>query len=168
MDAGIACWESKRAYDSVRPITAIRYALKGKRMTMWAGQYNGIHEIDAKRFQPYQTLTFVTPAFPEYPSGHSSFSAAAAEVLERFTGSDHFGLSVTRKAGESPVEPFRVPKRPVEIHMETFTDAANLAGVSRRFGGIHFIDGDLDAREMGRKVGAKVWQQAQRHIQGRG
>ena len=60
---------------------------------------------DGANWQPYQASTVVTPPFPEYISGHSIFSAAGAEILKRFTGSDNFGNSVTIQAGHSGLSP---------------------------------------------------------------
>jgi membrane-associated phospholipid phosphatase len=47
----------------------------------WRGPYLGVGKRSGASWQPYQSLTFVTPPFPGYVSGHASFSAAAAEVL---------------------------------------------------------------------------------------
>lgn len=55
-----------------------------------ASQHSGVQWIRALRWVPYQKSTFVTPAFPGYTSGHSTFSRAAAEVLTAFTGSAFF------------------------------------------------------------------------------
>ena len=108
----------------------------------------------------------MTPAFPEYPSGHSTFSASAAECLKRFTGSDSFGLSVNFAVGSSTLEPGLVPAVATNIAFSTFSEAADAAGFSRRTGGIHFIPGDLDARAMGRSVGPVVWDKCQAYING--
>jgi hypothetical protein len=102
----------------------------------------------------------VTPPFAEYPSGHSTFSAAAAEVLRRCTGSDAFGATATIEAGSSHIEPGRVPAGDVTLHWDTFSAAADEAGLSRRYGGIHFRQGDLVGRAVGRRVGARVWRLA--------
>jgi len=59
-----------------------------------------------------------------------------------------------------------VPKKDVILSWETFSDAADEAGISRRYGGIHFAQGDLDGREMGRKVGAQAWDRAQEFVNG--
>lgn len=126
-DASIGCWTAKVTYDSVRPITAIRY----------------LFDADWK---PYQPDSFLTPPFAEYTSGHSTFSAAAATVLKRFTGSEEFNYSVTVKG--------------VELSWRTFEDAADEAGMSRRYGGIHFEDGDLAGRHMGKKIGEQVWKKS--------
>ncbi len=84
------------------------------------------------------THTRPTPPFPEYSSGHSNFSAAGAEILKRFTHSDRFGALVTLCAGSSRVEPGAAPASDITLSRSTFSDAAVQAGLSRRYGGIHF------------------------------
>lgn len=161
MDAGIAVWDAKRAYDSVRPMTAIRYQFNGQTVRAWAGPGQGAREIDGAAWHTYQTEFFPTPPFPEFPSGHSGFSASSAEILKRFTGSDNFGYQFTVIAGSLKVEPGVVPARDMIWTMSTFSQAADYAGISRRYGGIHFKDGDLASRRIGRQVGAVVWEKAQ-------
>ncbi|HEY6866548.1 MAG TPA: T9SS type A sorting domain-containing protein [Candidatus Eisenbacteria bacterium] len=165
MDAGIAVWEAKRFYDSERPITAIRFLKAGKKVLGYV-PFAGKQVIDGADWLPYQPCTFITPPFAEYPSGHSGFSAAGAEILRRFTGSDALGASVTFKAGSGRVEPGFAPSQDVTLSWATFSDAADQAGMSRRLGGIHFEQGDLDSRHLGRLVGARVWEVAQAYISG--
>jgi hypothetical protein len=162
MDASILCWESKRFYDYVRPISAIRFLFAGRRILAWGGPFQGTRIIDGATWQPY----IPTPPFAEYTSGHSTFSSASAEVLKSFTGSDFFGNSATIAAGSSFVEPGAVPATDVTLAWATFTEAAEEAGISRRYGGIHFEDGDLQARIMGRQIGARVWEKAQTYFNG--
>ena len=165
-DAAIAAWDNKRAYDSVRPITAIRFLFDGRPVRAWGGPYRGTQVIDGGDWLPYQPESVVTPAFPEYTSGHSTFSAAAAEVLKRFTGSDHFGDSTTMAAGSSRYEPGAVPATDVTLRWDTFSAAADEAGLSRRYGGIHFAPGDLDGRAAGRGVGAQAWSKSLTYVNG--
>jgi hypothetical protein len=101
LDASIACWDAKRTYDSVRPVTAIHFLFAGKEVTAWGGPGQGTRRIAGERWQPY----LATPPFGEYPSGHSTFSAAAATVLAGFTGSDRFGAGATVAAGSSRIDP---------------------------------------------------------------
>jgi hypothetical protein len=122
--------------------------------------------MDGAQWLPYQASTFPTPPFPEYSSGHSTFSAAGAEILRLFTGSDRFGNSVTFPAGSSKFETGAVPADDVTLRWATFSDAANQAGLSRRYGGIHFEQADLDARAAGRLVARQAWAKAQRYISG--
>ena len=165
-DAGIVAWDCKRAYDYVRPVTAVHFLFAGKTVRAWAGPYRGTRVIDGADWEPYQPVTFVTPPFPEFISGHSAFSAAGAEVLKAFTGSDTFGASATVQAGSSKVEPGAVPATDVTLSWATFSDAADQAGVSRRYGGIHFVQADLQGRHGGRLVGAQVWAKALTYFNG--
>lgn len=164
-DAGIAVWDAKRFYDSERPITAVRFLKAGQMVRAYVPGV-GRTMIRGEQWMPYQPLTFITPPFAEFPSGHSAFSSASAEVLMRFTGSDHFGHSVTVAAGSSKVEPGIAPARPVRLVWESFSAAADEAGFSRQYGGIHFNDGDMVSRKLGRQVGAAVWDKAMEYIHG--
>ena len=165
-DAGIAAWDAKIHYDYVRPITAIHYLKSGQKIRAWAGPGLGTRVIDGEAWRPYQPEWFPTPPFSEYVSGHSTFSAAAAEILQRFTGGDVFGASVTIAQGDLGVES-GVPSKPVTLTWQTFSAAADEAGLSRRYGGIHFEDGDLEGRKLGRAVGALAWEMALGYIRGR-
>jgi Domain of unknown function (DUF6851)/VCPO second helical-bundle domain len=165
-DAGCCAWDNKRAFNSVRPITAIRTLFRGQIVRAWGGPYQGTKLIDGATWFPYQPTTFPTPPFPEYSSGHSNFSAAGAEILKRFTHSDRFGAFVTLPAGSSRVEPGAVPSSDITLSWATFSDAADEAGSSRRYGGIHFEQGDLDARATGRMAARLAWEQARDHWEG--
>jgi hypothetical protein len=166
LDASIAVWDCKRVFDSVRPITAIRFLMAGREIRAWGGPFKGTQTILGEQWRPYQTGAQPSPAFPEFSSGHSAFSAAAAEVLRSYTGSDAFAYSVTIKAGASGVEPGAVPAQDVTLAWSTFSEAADQAGISRRYGGIHFKEGDIQSRTMGRKIGAQAWAKARAYFAG--
>ena len=160
LDASIAVWDCKVAYDYIRPVSAIRILYRGRTIEAWAGPGKGTQVINGEAFRSY----IGTPPFAEYTSGHSAFSAASAEILTLFTGSDVLGASHTILAGSSSVEPGLAPSRDVILSWRTFQEAANEAGLSRRYGGIHFKDGDLASRRMGRKIGQAVWEKAERYF----
>ncbi len=162
-DAGCCAWDNKRAFNSVRPITAIRTLFQGQAVRAWAGPYQGTKLIDGAAWFPYQPTTFPTPPFPEYSSGHSNFSAAGAEILKLFTHNDRFRGSTTLPAGSSRVEPGAVPASDLSLSWATFSEAADQAGLSRRYGGIHFEQGDLDARATGRIAARTAWEKAQEY-----
>ena len=166
LDASVSSWHVKRVFDYVRPVSAIHFLFAGEQVKAWAGPGLGTRLIDGATWEPYQANTVVTPPFPEYVSGHSIFSASAARVLKEFTGSDVFGHSVTVSAGTSRVEPGLAPVADVTLTWRKFSDAADEAGISRRFGGIHFIDGDLQARKMGGKIGRQAWRKAMTYFNG--
>lgn len=168
LDSGICCWDSKRFYDYARPITAIRIRYQGQNIQGWGGPGQDTVTLKGENWIPYQPGNFITPPFAEYTSGHSTFSAASAEVLKRFTGSDFFGGSVSFAVGSSTHDPGRSPKVPVTLNWSTFTEAADEAGMSRRYGGIHFESGDMEARRMGRHIGGAVYDRAMEFINGTG
>jgi len=117
---------------------------------------------------PYQLPTFVTPSFQGYISGHSTFSRAAAEVMTGITGSEFFpgGLSEwIVKAGS-----FRIdagPSSDIALQWATYYDAADQAGQSRLFGGIHVQADDFTGRIVGSTCGKDAWVAAQRYYTGR-
>jgi hypothetical protein len=219
-DAAIAAWGLKGHYDSVRPISMIRYmgglgqssdpaqpsynreglplvpdlvevvtkasSAPGQRhaslagdvgaiaIRAWSGnpkdpktETGGVHWILAINWVPYQVPTFVTPSFPGYASGHSTFSRAAAEVLTGFTGSEYFpgGLDEwTTKAGSLKVE--TGPTKDVTLQWATYYDAADLAGLSRLYGGIHIPADDFTGRKVGSACGIAAWARAQQYFSG--
>ena len=166
MDASIASWDAKRAYDSVRPITAVRKLLAGQMVMAWAGPNKGIHMVKGEEWWPYQEPFLITPPFAEYVSGHSTFSHAAAVVFRAFTGSDTFGAYAIVRPGSSPIDIMTVPAAPEILRWPTFTAAAREAALSRRYGGIHFAHGDLEGRKLGSKIGELNWQRAQEYFNG--
>jgi hypothetical protein len=128
---------------------------------------SGVGWILAVDWVPYQRSTFVTPAFAGYVSGHSTFSRAAAEVLTAFTGSPYFpgGLSEwTTPAGELLHE--EGPSADTTLQWATYYDAADQAGVSRLFMGIHIAADDLEGRQIGAICGTDAWALALRYFDG--
>jgi hypothetical protein len=171
MDASVAAWALKYRFDFVRPITAIRSRYKGKQVTSWLGPYRGYGQVPGEQWIPYQAPTVVTPPFPEYVSGHSTFSSAAATILAQYTGSDAFGAAVTVKAGSSLFEPRTdtqagTPASDVVLSWPTLSAAAKDAGLSRRLGGIHFQDGDEDGNNLGKQAGGNVLARTMAYING--
>jgi hypothetical protein len=177
MDAGIAAWEAKTHYDYVRPVRAIRelgdLGLIGAPGTdeltgeighvveAWAGPGADAATILAENFITYQTPgSDVSPPFAEYISGHSAFSAAGAAVLALYAGSDSFGAGIEFAPGSSRFEPGLTPSETVTLSWDSFTDAADEAGISRLYGGIHFEDGDLYGRTLGRAAGEAAFREA--------
>jgi hypothetical protein len=120
-DAGVVCWECKYHFDVWRPVTA------------------------AREEDPDWSPLLVTPPFPAYTSGHSSFSGSAAAALAAFFGSDE-----VRFASTSDGVPGVVRSYP------GFWAAAEEAGMSRIYGGIHWSFDNADGLRCGREVGEYV------------
>jgi len=178
-DAGISTWEAKTFYDYTRPVRTVRELgelgligefnedLGGFAIEAWAGPGQGTQTILATDFLTYQTPgSDPSPPFGEYTSGHSAFSASGATILELFSGSDQFGASVTFEPGESRFEPSVTPQQEVTLAWDTFSTAADEAGISRIYGGIHFQDGDHRGRNMGAQIGPQAFQLAESYWNG--
>jgi len=166
MDASISAWAAKYQYDSWRPISAIRTRYFNKTVTSWLGPKKGYGKVLGQNWLPYQEPNVVTPAFPEYVSGHSTFSAAGRLILNSFFGTDSFNASVRIPAGNTRIEPGFAPSRDVVITWKTLSEAADDAGWSRRWGGIHFYAGDQQGRALGRLIGYNDFLKAQDYWDG--
>jgi hypothetical protein len=103
-DGFVVCWRDKFAYDLLRPVTYIR-----------------------RLIDPAWEPLLITPPFPEYPSGHSTQSGAAAQVLTHVFG-EPFAFTDTTHVDDG------LPPR----DFPDFWTAAREAGISRLYGGIHF------------------------------
>ena len=128
----------------------------------------GIGWIRAVEWMPYQLRTFVTPAFPGFVSGHSTFSGAGAEALTALTGSAYFpgGIAEFVARRDSFLRFERGPETDVHLQWATYLDAADQAGQSRLWGGIHIEVDDLVGRRVGLEVGRGAIPWAQRHFGG--
>lgn len=116
-DSFISCWSAKYQYNLLRPVTYIQANIRRS----WA---------------PYVE----TPPFPEYPSGHSVVSAAAADVLTSLFGPVAFTDTLHVADGERP------------RHFTSFEAAANEAAISRLYGGIHYRSAIENGMRQGRCI----------------
>jgi PAP2 superfamily len=155
LDASICCWDAKRAYDYVRPITAIRTLFANESVPGFRGAVQGIGSMLGAQWSPFQPASFITPPFAEFTSGHSTFSAAGAGILQLFTGSDRFEHSVRVSPNTLATDP-SVPQQEVVLSWPTFTSAAREAGDSRMLGGIHFRNGNEYGLSMGAALAPRV------------
>ncbi|WP_370415559.1 vanadium-dependent haloperoxidase [Streptomyces fradiae] len=161
-DAAIGSWAVKLDYDFARPSTLIPYDRRGRQIQSWGGPGQGTVAMDGVDWQAYVAV----PPFAATVSGHSTFSGAAAEFLRRFTGTDSFGDSFRFKAGTSTIEPGLTPHEDVVLTWPTFTEAAQQAGISRVYGGMHWDFDNEPAIEMGHKIGAVVHRRAMHYFNG--
>lgn len=163
-DAFIACWECKRFYDNSRPYWLVRHYFGDKEIKGWGGPGKGQVTLKGSEWHPYSPAMFVTPPFPGYCSGHSTVSAASAKILELFTGSDTFGISVVRTPGELTEQGHEDAK--VTLSLPTFTATAEMAGISRVMGGYHVQFDNIEALKLGRKVAEYSWPIYQAYFDG--
>lgn len=178
-DAAIATWDAKVNFDYARPVTVIRDLgylgligepgmdeLTGETgyvvqafggIAADTGTSLGTRTILAENFITYQLPGGEqSPPFAEYTSGHSTFSAAGAAVLQAFTGSDHLDARITVPPGTSAFDA-ALPGDVYQFQWDTFSEAANAGGASRIYGGIHFSDANIDGLSAGADIGAGAY-----------
>jgi len=128
----------------------------------------GVGWILAENWWPYQRPSFVTPPFAGYVSGHSTYSRAAARVMEFLTGSEFFPGGL----GEfvAPQNEFLVfedgPSVDVVLQWARYMDASDQCSLSRIWGGIHPPADDLPGRMMGEEIAPVSFMHARRHFAG--
>ncbi|RXG32397.1 vanadium-dependent haloperoxidase [Leeuwenhoekiella marinoflava] len=162
MDAFIASWDSKMFYDSARPFALVHYYFKDKEIKGWKGPGKGIDTLGGEDWRPYSPSDFLCPPFPSYTSGHSTISGACAEVLRLWTGSDSLNVQVALRAGQL-TEPEALGEE-VILDFPTFTQAAEMAGISRVMGGYHIQSDNIAGLTLGRAVAHRVWDFYNEHL----
>ncbi|GGW22981.1 hypothetical protein GCM10007383_03650 [Arenibacter certesii] len=150
MDAFISCWDSKMHYDYARPYALVHDYYQDKMITAWGGPDEGMIKLKGQDWRPYSPAEFLCPSFPSYVSGHSTISGGCAEALKLFTGSDYFGVEVALIPG-ALTEP-KNTDAPVIIKFPTFTETADMAGISRVMGGYHIQADNVAGLELGRNI----------------
>ncbi len=187
-DAAIVAWEIKRETSTARPISLVRYfaasdprglplvpgvlevrdgRMRVRRWHAFPVAGSSVFWDDPSGWVPFQRSDFVTPAFPAFVSGHSIFSRSAAEVLAALTGSTFFPgglLEVVTPSNFVRID--RLPSAEVHLQWATYFDAADQAGLSRVWGGIHLEPDDLKGRQLGHLVGLDALQKARRYFAG--
>lgn len=124
-DAAIVSWKTKYTYDFWRPITAIREGDTDN---------NPLTDKDAV-WEPLLS----TPPFPDYTSGHSTFSGAASAILESYFGNQRPFVASSDDGTKTR-------------YFQNLRQAANEAGMSRIYGGIHYMSANIQGLEAGRKI----------------
>jgi hypothetical protein len=162
MDAFIASWEAKMHYDYARPYLLVHTYFRDKKIKAWGGPGKGTVEMAGKDWRPYSPDVFVCPPFPSYVSGHSTISGGCSEILKWYTGSDTFGEKVKVKPGMM-TEP-EINADSIVLNFTTFTETANMAGISRVMGGYHIQADNIAGLDLGRNVAAEVWKFYKKHV----
>lgn len=162
MDAFIASWDSKMYYDYARPYALVHQYYDEQKIKAWGGEGKGVIEIDGKQWRPYSPETFLCPPFPSYVSGHSTISGACGEALKMWTESDLFGSEAELIAG-AMTEPDNLGET-ITLRFPTFTETAEMAGISRVLGGYHIQADNVAGLELGRNVAKEIWKFYKKHI----
>lgn len=161
-DASIAAWYNKNVYDTVRPATAIRHLYGKQPVTAWGGPGKGTVRIPADQWRSYLN----TPDHPEYPSGSTALCAAEAQSVRRFLGTDEVTIRIPRSKGSSVVEPQVTPHEDMALSWSSWTDWTRDCGLSRFWGGVHFMPAIEASWDMGRRIGDRAFVFVRAHIDG--
>ena len=155
MDAFIASWDAKMYYDNSRPYALVHDYYQDQVIKAWGGPERGMIQVKGTEWRPYSPDTFLCPPFPSYVSGHSTVSGACSETLRLFTNDDKFGASVKLVPGIL-TEPDNLGDT-VTLNFPTFTETANMAGMSRVLGGYHIQADNVEGLALGRSVAGAAW-----------
>jgi hypothetical protein len=136
-DAAIATWHAKYTYDVIRPETAIRYR---------ASKFNNSDPRVTIR-RDWKSL-IPTPPFPTYTSGHSAFGSSAARMIAHILGRDAIGFS--KKASDTVIWPDQLSG--VTRYWPSLSTAAEENGMSRIYGGVHWMKDNVEALRVGRAI----------------
>jgi membrane-associated phospholipid phosphatase len=169
-EASRMVWGLKLQFTEARPIQEIRRLYRGQSLTKYDGT-----QTTGESWVPYQEANFVTPPFPDFPSGHSAFSQAFASVMSVWfspripttapesrsdlvllspslnTQSHSFGVFVF-PAGASGIQPGVVPANPITLMWETWQSMADSAGLSRKYGGIHATSAHKGSQALSKRL----------------
>jgi len=156
-DSGIAAWDTKYYFNSVRPYTAANQIFLGSIIPSFRG--NVVAGTDDRNvWFPYQLRRNFTPPFPDIPSGHSAFSYAASTVLKELLRTNAFGL-----ASEPFMSRFDLSdgfdgdpengNEEIVLSWSLMSIAAEEAGLSRLYGGIHLMEGNWLGLKFGIQIG---------------
>ncbi len=131
-------------------------------------EISGVDWQLAENWMPYQLSGFVTPPFPGYVSGHSTYSRTGAEILTLMMGSPYFpgGLGEFSVPMGSGLDFEYGPTTPIDLQWATYFDAADQAALSRIWGGIHPPGDDIPGRMIGHVVGPSAWALSQKYFAG--
>ena len=162
-DTAIAIWNEKYKWDAVRPFSAIRYIYGNRPVTAWGGPGKGtVTDLPASQWRSYLN----TADHPEYPSASASFCAAHAQAARRFLGSDNLGWAVPVARGSSGVEPGITPASDIVLSWSTWSDFEQECGLSRFWGGVHFLSAVEAGHDLGHTIGDVAFEFVQAHIAG--
>lgn len=179
--ASIVCWKVKFTHMQARPIQEIRKILPLENVTTWDTSV-----VQNNVWKPWQRLNGRTPPFPDFMSGHSTFSSAAAVVFdhffpkalveiefEQFTPQHatmiqgfldnglpntvkHVSVNVGSSAFPQGDSPAPFPTTSVCLDFKSWQELAELSGISRIYGGIHCQSANQTALIIGNKIGLDV------------
>ncbi len=174
-DGSRMTWALKKDNFEARPIQEIRRAFAGSTLTLYDST-----QTPGNLWIPFQATNFVTPPFPDFPSGHSTFGQAFAKVMEDWFGSSipEIGIqsystltiwsplfsnglqtnfkSIPVAAGTSEIQPSVVPAVAITLSWNSWQEMADSCGVSRQYGGIHAVSAHIGGQTVANETYTRV------------
>ncbi len=175
LQTSIFVWRTKFNHFQARPIQTIRYYYPNQTISYYGGV-----DVSSSLWKPYQPSTFITPPFPDFISGHSTFSAVGARVLSKLIGSNLLNLNLSMDgtfmknlsplfSNQNNVEDHvylhcltifpksseiddNVPNKTITLTYNSWDDMALEAGMSRIYGGIHYDSSNYAGYLVGNKI----------------
>ncbi len=171
----IFVWRTKFNNLQARPIQTIRYYYPNDTITYYGG-----NNVSSSLWKPYQPDNFITPPFPDFISGHSTFSSVGARILNKLIGNNLLNLNLsidgTFMKNVSPLFSNQnniedrfylhcftifpqcseinnsVPNKAITLTYNSWDDMALEAGISRIYGGIHYDSSNYAGYLVGNKI----------------
>ena len=159
----------------------VRIYHKGEKLRGWKGPGKGFGTIPAEEWLPYSPAIFPTPPFPGYTSGHATASGAASKIMELFTESDILDEIAIVKVGElteaeftteqmqavdgEPAKGIQASKE-IRFELPTLSATAEMAAMSRLWGGYHIRTDNDAGLALGRKIAVYSWRKYQAYFNG--
>jgi membrane-associated phospholipid phosphatase len=168
-------WALKKQFFEARPIQEIRRAYASSTLVNYDGS-----SVAGNLWIPYQVTSFVTPPFPDFPSGHSTFGQVFANVMTEWFGnsipdisaqsysalpiwSPIFGAAFSTNwntipiaAGSSEIQAGVVPAAPITLSWGTWQEMADSCGVSRQYGGIHCVSAHIGGQSVANETHSRA------------
>lgn len=182
IDAGILAWYYKNKFNQARPVQVLRMKYQNENIKSWQ-PYGGTQEINGRTWLPYQDYDFVTPPFPDFPSGHSLFTCTFSQICKKLFNTNQFakntiiqfnkpeyispilnGQNIFKlgqfiiEKGCSTTEPGLTPQEKTIINISTFNELAQYCSISRFYGGIHWYSTHIQSMSLGNYLSYKVIQ----------
>jgi hypothetical protein len=169
-------WQLKKDNMQARPIQEIRRMYRGVSLTNWDGT-----SVLGEAWTPFQELDFVTPPFPDFPSGHSGFSQSFANVMTSWFGATIPNMpsslgdlrllspmfqdgsiqyqaygAFTIGSGRSQIQSGSVPSQAITLSWSSWQSLADSAGISRKYGGIHATSAHTSSQALANALHTKI------------
>ncbi len=163
-DTSIVIWKEKHRHNAVRPHSAIEYIYGDLPVTAWGGAEEGtVFDLPASQWTSYLPVA----DHPEYPSATASFCAAHAQTSRLFLGTDELNWSNMYPAGSSRFYSGTLPSQDIMVTFDTWTDLETRCGLSRYWGGVHFLPSIPAGQELGHRIANKAYKFVSRKIKGK-